>query len=112
ASKLKLFTLTQYSKEKLLAFAKVHHPVFQSPPAKAQVAEARLPAKAQGQLAIADHEKSRPVLSVLILTLFFALMVPLSSAVVRFFDPAEKTLIVNFKYISTPQAYEQGSSAA
>ncbi|MBL7736164.1 MAG: cytochrome b N-terminal domain-containing protein [Chitinophagaceae bacterium] len=96
ASKLKLFTLTQYSKEKLLAFS------------REQVRDDKKP----GRLAIADHERPRPILSTLILTLLFALMVPLSSAVVRFFDPAEKTLIVNFKYISTPQEYEQGSSGA
>ncbi len=96
ASKLKLFTLTQYSKEKLFAFSE----------------EKDKNDWRQGQFAIADHGKSRPVLSVLILTIFFALMVPLSNTVVRFFDPVEKTLIVNFKYISTPQEYEQGSSGA
>ncbi|HRE51905.1 MAG TPA: cytochrome b N-terminal domain-containing protein [Flavitalea sp.] len=96
ASKLKLFTLTRYSKEGLLAFSK----------------ENDKDSRQQGQLAVADRQKSRPVLSTLILTLFFALMVPLSSTVVRFFDPTEKTLIVNFKYISTPQEYELGSSAA
>ena len=96
ASKLKLFTLTQYSKERLLAFS------------QEQVGDDKKP----GRLAIADHERSRPILSTLTLTLFFALMVPLSSAVVRFFDPAEKTLIVNFKYISTPQEYEQSNSGA
>ncbi|HRO45690.1 cytochrome b N-terminal domain-containing protein [Agriterribacter sp.] len=96
ASKLKLFTLTQYSKEKLLAFSD----------------ERNENGKKQDKLIIADHEKSHPVLSVLILTVFFACMIPLSSTVVRFFNPEEKTLIVNFKYISTPQEYEQGSSAA
>lgn len=95
ASKLKLFTTTRYTKEKLLAFSKTPETTPQ-----------------QGQLNVADHEKTRPVLSVLILTLFFALMVPLSSTVVRFFDPAEKTLIVTFKYISTPQEYEQNRSGA
>lgn len=96
ASKLKLFTLTQYSKEQLLAF-------FQ---------EKDENGSRHGELSVADHQKSKPVLSVLILTIFFALMIPLSSTVVRFFNPAEKTLFVNFKYISTPQEYEQNKSLA
>ena len=96
ASKLQLFTLTQYSKEKLLAFFK-----------RTAANDIR-----QNQLAVADHEKTHPFLSVLILTAFFALMVPLSSTVVRFFNPEEKTLIVNFKYISSPQEYEQSTSQA
>lgn len=96
ASKLKLFTLTQYSREKLLAFT------------GAKTGEDKQP----GQMEVADLQRSRPVLAVLILTAFFALMQPLSSTVVRFFNPAEKLLIVNFKYISTPQEYEQNKSAA
>lgn len=96
ASKLKLFTLTQYSKEKLLDF--LHQKIEED--------------KKPGQMAVADHEKTRPFPAVLVLTAFFALMVPLSSTVVRFFNPAEKTLFVNFKYISTPQEYEQNKSLA
>ncbi len=96
ASKIKLFTLTQYSKEKLLQFFKENNET----------------EKREGQFTIADREKLKPVLSVLILTLFFALMVPLSSTLVRFFNPTEKTLIVNFKYISTPEEYEQFKSGA
>ncbi|HOZ83851.1 MAG TPA: cytochrome b N-terminal domain-containing protein [Niabella sp.] len=97
ASKVKLITLTQYSKDKLMAFSKEKidngHNHF-------------------GKLNVADHQKSKPVLSVLILTALFALMIPLSSTTVRFFNPKEKTLIVNFKYISTPQEYEQSSGGA
>ncbi|MCC6384934.1 MAG: cytochrome b N-terminal domain-containing protein [Bacteroidia bacterium] len=96
ASKVRLFTLTQYSKEKLLAFSQ-----------DTTQTEIR-----KAQFSIADHEKAKPVLSVLIMALFFALMIPLSRTTVRFFNPAEKTLIVTFKYISTPQEYEQSTSAA
>lgn len=96
AARLQLFTLTQYSKEKLLSFAQ------QAPSAD--------PLKSQ--MRVNDHDKSKPVVSVLILTLFFALLVPLSSTMVHFFNPEEKTLIVNFKYISSPMEYEHiGSSA-
>ncbi|MBS1774633.1 MAG: cytochrome b N-terminal domain-containing protein [Chitinophagaceae bacterium] len=94
ASRLQLFTLTQYSKEKLLAFSK----------------QELKPEIHNSQLSIFDNLKIRPVLSVLILTVFFALMVPLSSTVVHFFNPEEKTLFVNFKYISTPMEYEQNTS--
>lgn len=96
ASKVKLFTLTQYTKEKLISFSKM---------------ESESSDKT-GELNIADYEKKRPILSVLILTIFFALMIPLSSTTVQFFNPSEKTLFVNFKYISTPMEYEQGTSGA
>lgn len=95
ASRTHLFTLTQYSKDKLLAFSKAP--------------DAADPMKSS--MSVADHLKSNPFFSVLIMTLFFALMVPLSSTTVRFFKPNEKTLFVNFKYISSPTAYEQFSSS-
>ncbi|MBX2930447.1 MAG: cytochrome b N-terminal domain-containing protein [Chitinophagaceae bacterium] len=94
ASKVKLYTLTQYTKEKLASF-------FSEPEATD---------KMKAQLNIADHLKGNHIFSVLIMTLFFALMLPLSSTTVKLFNPSEKTLIVNFKYISTPQEYEQQSS--
>ncbi|HRP32737.1 MAG TPA: cytochrome b N-terminal domain-containing protein [Agriterribacter sp.] len=96
ASRVQLFTLTQYSTQKLAAFF-----------GRKENAENK-----QGQLTVSDHEKSKPVLSVLILTVFFSLMIPLSSTVVQFFNPSEKTLIVNFKYISTPQEYEKPNTTA
>lgn len=96
ASKVKLFTLTQYSKEKLASF-------FNEPEAED---------KMKSSLKVADNVKGNPILSVIIMTLFFALMLPLSSTTVRFFNPAEKTLIVNFKYISSPQEFEQQVSGA
>lgn len=96
ASKVKLFTLTQYSKEELISFCS------QTPQTEDK----------QGKLAVADRVKVRPVFAVAILTVFFALMVPLSSTTVHFFNPAEKTLIVNFKYISTPTEYEARSTGA
>jgi quinol-cytochrome oxidoreductase complex cytochrome b subunit len=94
ASKVILLTLTQYSKEKLRTF-------FHS----LNNGEAR-----ENEFTLVDNKKASPVLSVLILIAFFALMVPLSSTVVRFFNPTEKTLIVNFKYISTPIEYDQSTS--
>lgn len=94
AARLQLFTLTQYSKEKLLEFSKrTSSEDFNT-----------------SRLTISDHKKSNPILSVLVLTVFFALMVPLSSTVVHFFNPTEKILFVNFKYISTPMEYEQNTS--
>lgn len=95
ASRTQLFTLTQYSKEKLLAFSK--KPGSDDP--------------MKSSMGVADHLKSNPIFSVIIMTLFFALMVPLSSTTVRFFNPTEKTLFVNFKYISTPTEYEQITSS-
>lgn len=96
ASKVQLLTLTTYSREKLHSFFKSVNETDST----------------KNQLSVIDKTKVNPVLSVFILTVFFALMVPLSSTVVRFFNPNEKTLIVNFKYISTPEEYEQGSSTA
>ena len=93
---MQLLTLTAYSKEKLYSFFK----------------SAQNNADAKDQLSVIDNAKGNAVLSVLILTAFFALMVPLSSTVIRFFNPTEKMLIVNFKYISSPQEYEQSTSQA
>lgn len=95
ASKVRMYTLTQYSKDKLIAFSK----------------EAGADVRS-GSLSVEDHRKSNPVLSVIILVIFFALMIPLSNTTVRFFNPEEKTLIVNFKYISTPEEYEQVNTGA
>lgn len=95
AARLQLFTLTQYSKEKLLAFAKV-----------SDSNETK-----NTEMKIHDNIKGNAIISVLIMTLFFSLMVPLSSTVVHFFNPKEKTLIVNFKYISTPTEYEENKSS-
>lgn len=57
-----------------------------------------------------DYGRARPILSTLMLAAFFALFIPFSSTKVRFFNPADKTLVVNFKYISTPIEYEQSTS--
>jgi len=97
ASSVKLFTLSQYTKENLMAFSAM------------KPEEGRSPG---GQLYIADFRKAKSVLGVLILVAFFALMIPLSSTTVQFFSPTEKTLFVNFKYISTPMEYEQAKSGA
>lgn len=96
ASRLQLFTLTQYSKEKLIDFVK-------APPAE----DIR-----KSEMTVKDKLKNSPILSTLVLILFFALMIPLSSTVVHFFDPKEKTLIVNFKYVSSPMEWETSSSEA
>lgn len=96
AARLQLFTLTQYSKEKLADFFKQKGDVD----------------KDKNQMIVSDHIKTYPIWAVLILTAFFTLMVPLSSTTVRFFNPKEKMLFVDFKYVSTPMEYEQTSSAA
>ncbi len=96
ASKVKLFTINKYSKEKLAAFSSENTPNEKGP----------------GQLNVDDYQKINPIVSTLILVALFALMIPLSSTVVRFFNPEEKMLFVNFKYISSPMEYEQNRSAA
>lgn len=96
ASRVKLFTLTQYNKEKLSAFSK----------------EKLENENDAGTFQIADHKKGNPIFAVFIMLALFILMIPLSSTTVRFFDPKEKTLIVNFKYISTPEEYEQVKSGS
>ncbi|TXI34059.1 MAG: hydrogenase iron-sulfur subunit, partial [Niabella sp.] len=96
ASDVKLFTLTQYSPDQLLSFSR----------------ESNESSNKQGEMKIADHKKTKPVIAVILLTLFFGLMIPLSSTTVRFFNPKEKTLIVNFKYISTPIEFEKVNSGA
>ncbi|MBS1920899.1 MAG: cytochrome b N-terminal domain-containing protein [Bacteroidetes bacterium] len=95
ASNVRLFTLTQYQKEKLYAFSKEHNEKDSEP----------------GQFTYADNKKTHPVLSILILVAFFSLMIPLSSTVVHFFNRSEKTLFVNFKYISSPTEYDKSTSA-
>ena len=96
AARVMHFTLTQYSKEKLIDFA--------SAPLNDDIKK--------NEFSIVDHKKTKPVFAVLILAAFFALMIPLSRTVVHFFNANEKTLIVNFKYISSPQEYETSSSSA
>lgn len=91
-SGIRLFTLNQYSPDKLLEFSK------------------EMPDENVKDAAIMDYQKTRPVLSTLMLAAFFAIFVPFSSTKVRFFNPADKTLVVNFKYISTPIEYEQNTS--
>lgn len=59
---------------------------------------------------IADYVKPNHILSTLVLTGFFLLMVPLSSTTVRFFKPQEKTLIINFKYVSSPTSFDKNIS--
>lgn len=95
ASNVKLFTLTQYSKDKLADFSKegASNSGYNEP-------------------GIEDNKKQNHFVSVLIMTLFFALMLPLSSTTIHFFNPTEKTLIVNYKYISSPEEYEQSTSSA
>lgn len=95
ASRVQLLTLTKYSKEKLNTFFK----------------SLDENVSRENHLSIIDHQKTKPFLSVLLLSAFFALMVPLSSTVVRFFNPTEKMLIVNFKYISSPTEFEQSISS-
>jgi len=96
ASCVRHFTLTQFNKEKLEAFA--------TAPTNEDV-------KKQ-EFSIVDHKRTNPLFAVLILVAFFTMMIPLSRTVVHFFNPKEKTLIVNFKYISTPQEYEKSYSTA
>lgn len=94
ASRVLLMTMTKYSKEKLSSF----------------FTSLDMSAGRENQLSLIDNRKARPVFSILILSAFFALMVPLSSTVIHFFNPTEKTLIVNFKYISGPTEFEQSVS--
>lgn len=88
ASSVGIFTLTSYSKEKLKKFL-----------------DSVSNSNNVNQIINNDHIKPNHFLSILILTGFFLLMVPLSSTTVRFFKPSEKILIINFKFISTPTEY-------
>lgn len=94
-SRVQFFTLTSYSPEKLKAF---HRDLISKEEKK-------------DMLHVEDHLIVKPVLSTIILVVFFMLMVPLSRTVVRFFDPNEKTLIVNLKYISSPTAFETSTAS-
>lgn len=92
SSRLRLFTLNQYKPELLSEFSKETN------------------GKTDKIAQVKDFYKVKPVLAVLMLTAFFALFVPFSSTTVKFFNPKDKTLIVNFKYISSPTAYEKSTS--
>ena len=94
ASRVLLTTITKYSKDKLLSF-------YQSVTNN----DSR-----ENHLNYHDNKKANPILAISILVAFFTLMVPLSSSVVHFFNPKEKMLIVNFKYISTPTEFEKITS--
>lgn len=93
ANHLRLFTLNQYSPQRLLEFAKEKN------------------IKDEKETQIADYHQTKPVLATLMLTAFFALIIPFTSTKVHFFDPNDKTLVVNFKYVSSPTEYEQNNSA-
>lgn len=95
ASRVQFLTMTKYSKEKLSSFFNLVN--------DSGVKE--------NQLSVIDNKKAKPILSVLVMAAFFALMVPLSRTVVRFFNPTEKMLIVNFKYISSATEYDQSISS-
>ncbi|HRN72567.1 MAG TPA: cytochrome b N-terminal domain-containing protein [Ginsengibacter sp.] len=92
AARLRLFTLNQYTPERLREFADEKETVKEK------------------EIQIVDYHKSKPVLSVLVLAAFFALFIPFTSTKVRFFNPEDKTLVVNFKYISSPTEFEQHTS--
>ncbi len=94
ASRVQFFTLTKYASNKLEEF-------YQSAERKSS---------RPNEMQLNDNKKTKPVLSVIILTAFFMLMIPLSRTVVHFFSPTEKVLIVNFKYISSPTEFEKISS--
>lgn len=90
ASLVQFFTINSFSKEKLNLFvskAKKNEPT--------------------NDIEVSDYKKPNHILSVLILTGFFLLMVPLSSTTVKFFKPQEKTLIVNFKFVSSPTSFDK-----
>ena len=91
-SGIRLFTINQFSPDRLLEFCREQ------------------PDENTGEAKIMDYGRARPILSTLMLAAFFALFIPFSSTKVRFFNPADKTLVVNFKYISTPIEYEQSTS--
>ena len=58
-----------------------------------------------------DNVKQHPVPATLLMTAFFLLMIPWSSTRVRYFNPNEKILVVNMKYVSSPTVYENISSS-
>ncbi|MBK7099050.1 MAG: cytochrome b N-terminal domain-containing protein [Sphingobacteriales bacterium] len=91
-SRLRLFTLNQHKLELLSEFSKETN------------------GKTGKEAQVKDFYKVKPVFAVLMLTAFFALFVPFTSTTVRFFNPKDKTLIVNFKYISSPTAFEKSTS--
>lgn len=60
---------------------------------------------------ILDWNKFSPAGGFIIMLLFFLLMPILSSTRVQFFDERQKTLLLSFKYVSTPTATEMPSTA-
>ncbi|MBS1641164.1 MAG: cytochrome b N-terminal domain-containing protein [Bacteroidetes bacterium] len=94
ASRLSLFTLNQYTPEGLLKFVKETETN-----------------NNQEKTQIVDYHKVKPVVATIMLTAFFALIIPFTNTKVRFFNPNDKTLVVNFKYVSSPVEYEQNVSS-
>ncbi len=90
ASNIQFFTINSFSSEKLKTF-------FKSISSSNRINE----------VGNSDTVKPNHLLATLILTGFFLLMVPLSSTTVKFFKPQEKTLIINFKYISSPTSFDK-----
>lgn len=93
ASNIQFFTVNSFSADKLKSFL---HSIKNN--------------SFKNEIQVADYVKPNHILSTLILTGFFLLMVPLSSTTIRFFKPQEKTLIINFKYVSSPTSFEKNIS--
>jgi quinol-cytochrome oxidoreductase complex cytochrome b subunit len=90
ASMLRQFTLNSYSESGLLEFSK----------------ETQDTKEKQ----LVDHKKSKPFFATLLLTAFFGLFIPFTNTKVHFYNAKDKTLVVNFKYISSPIAWEDNTS--
>ncbi|MCO6461780.1 MAG: cytochrome b N-terminal domain-containing protein [Saprospiraceae bacterium] len=89
-SVLRLFTLNSYSPDKLLEFSREEN--------------------SNENNQIMDHKHTRPFLATVMLTAFFALFIPFTNTKVQFFNPENKVLVVNLKYISSPIAWDDNSS--
>lgn len=96
ANRLQFYTLTQYNKDSLYQFLKIEN--------KEQI-------DTQNKMSIFDHLKPNHIIAVIIMTIFFVAMVPLSSQKIKFFNPNEKILVVNFKYNSSPTEYESTTTS-
>jgi quinol-cytochrome oxidoreductase complex cytochrome b subunit len=96
-SNVRLFTISQFTPERLNEFVKE--------------TEQLKPGISENKFRYADSFKTNHVAAALIMTAFFLLMIPLSSTVVRFYDKNEKLLVVNMKYVSSPTEFDQLQSA-
>ncbi len=61
--------------------------------------------KVYNKLPVIEHAKQRPVVAALVTLMFFVWVPFFSNATFQFYDPSEKILVLDFRYVSAPTSF-------